>query len=196
MTKTEAIEILDRYAHHSHLEVIEYPRKVAVEVFEMAIEALKAQLCEDAEYIIDYNELIEKLTAPCNDYGDLYTIRKKWNTYEIIKIMDKIKKLAQPCENCVSREAVHDMVRKLKRWCVRSEDGKFNNVGLLYDDVQFGIENLPPVQPERAKGKWIAQENEEMQNVGYYCSNCDMLMETEDKTRFYPNCGAEMEVKE
>ena len=48
MTREEAIEILDRFAHHSHSEVVEYPRKVAIEAFDMAIEALKAEPCENA----------------------------------------------------------------------------------------------------------------------------------------------------
>jgi len=48
MTNEEAIAILDRYAHRSDSEVIKYPRKVAIEAFEMAIEALKQEPCEDA----------------------------------------------------------------------------------------------------------------------------------------------------
>ena len=48
----------------------------------------------------------------------------------------------------ISRQAVLDLIRSLTRWCVRSEDGKFNNVGLLYDDVMFGIDKLPPVNPQ------------------------------------------------
>lgn len=52
------------------------------------------------------------------------------------------------CEDCISRQAVYDLMRSLTRWCVRSEDGKFNNVGLLYDDVMFGINRLPSVNPQ------------------------------------------------
>jgi hypothetical protein len=51
--------------------------------------------------------------------------------------------------DCISREAVKYFVRSLSRWCVRSEDGKFNNVGLLYDDVMFGIDRLPSVNPQK-----------------------------------------------
>ena len=43
------------------------------------------------------------------------------------------------------------------------------------------------------KGKWIATENEEMNIAGYYCSCCDLPMETEEKTDYCPNCGAKME---
>lgn len=55
-------------------------------------------------------------------------------------------------EDLISRQAVLDLVRGMKRWCVRSEDGKFNNVGLLYDDLMFGLDRLPSVTP---KQNWI-----------------------------------------
>lgn len=52
-------------------------------------------------------------------------------------------------DDCISREAVKYFVRSLSRWYVRSEDGKFTNVGLLYDDVMFGIDRLPSVNPQK-----------------------------------------------
>ena len=92
-------------------------------------------------------------------------------------------------EDVVSREAVHDMVRKLKRWCVRSEDGKFNNVGLLYDDVQFGIDNLHPAHPKRVKGKWKPTALNDL----FICSKCGYNLVTEYKPfNFCPYCGADM----
>ena len=45
---------------------------------------------------------------------------------------------------------------------------------------------------EPKTGRWIAVENEEMETVGYYCSKCDLPMETEQRTNFCPNCGAKM----
>lgn len=49
----------------------------------------------------------------------------------------------------ISRQAAYDLIRSLTRWCVRSEGGKFNNVGLLYDDVMFGIDRLSSVTPKQ-----------------------------------------------
>lgn len=49
--------------------------------------------------------------------------------------------------------------------------------------------NVRPIIP---KGKWIATENEEMEIDGYFCSVCDLPMETEEKTDYCPNCGADM----
>lgn len=58
------------------------------------------------------------------------------------------------------------------------------------------IMDLPSVNPQPKTGHWIAEENEEMETIGYYCSECDLPMETENQTRFCPNCGAKMEVSE
>jgi hypothetical protein len=68
-------------------------------------------------------------------------------TDEIIKALEQ-----ELCNDAISRQAAHNMVCSLSRWCVRSEDGKWNNVGLLYDDVQFGLDKLPSVTPMQ---KWI-----------------------------------------
>ena len=53
--------------------------------------------------------------------------------------------------------------------------------------------NTPTIQLIQPKtGHWIAVENDEMETVGYYCSECDLPMETEHQTKFCPNCGARM----
>ena len=44
----------------------------------------------------------------------------------------------------------------------------------------------------RNVGHWVAIENEEMEVVGYYCSACDLPLETEERTPFCPQCGARM----
>lgn len=41
-------------------------------------------------------------------------------------------------------------------------------------------------------GKWMPVENDNMEVVGHYCSVCDLPMETEEKSNFCPNCGADM----
>ena len=43
---------------------------------------------------------------------------------------------------------------------------------------------------------WVAVENDEMEITGYYCSNCDFPMETEEQTDYCPNCGVKMEKSE
>ena len=55
----------------------------------------------------------------------------------------------------ISRQAVKNLIRSLTKWSVRSQDRKFENVGLLYDDVMFGIDRLPSA--EKTVGDLIAK---------------------------------------
>lgn len=64
-------------------------------------------------------------------------------------------------------------------------------------DKEFLKKAKEALQQQPKTGHWIAVENEEMETVGYYCSECDLPMETEQRTNFCPNCGAKMqEVKD
>ena len=89
-------------------------------------------------------------------------------------------------DDAISRQAVFDLVRSLTRWCVRSEDGKFNNVGLLYDDVMFGIDKLPSVVHKSGKWEFHCQHWSK-------CSICGYADKFADKWNYCPNCGAKME---
>lgn len=51
----------------------------------------------------------------------------------------------------IYRDDVIDMLRNLTRWNVKRD--KWENQGLLYDDVMFGVQNIPAVTPEGYK--WI-----------------------------------------
>jgi rubrerythrin len=83
----------------------------------------------------------------------------------------------------VSREAVKDILHKSKQKAV-----------ITFEDFEELVNKLPSVNPHESKtGRWIAVENEEMKTVGYYCSKCDLPMETEYRTKFCPNCGANMQ---
>lgn len=94
----------------------------------------------------------------------------------------------EPCEDAISRQTVMDFIRGLTRWCVRSEDGKFNNVGLLYDDVMFGLDRLPSVTPKQRTGHWIKVDDEEP--IAYDCSECGVMVSR--RYRFCLDCGAKM----
>ena len=101
-----------------------------------------------------------------------------------------IKALEQkPCEDAISRQAVRDA---LSHMCSEDENG----ITVSRANVNSMLRLLPPVTPQPNTGRWIAVENEEMETVGYYCSECDLPMETEQRTNFCPNCGAKMESEE
>jgi rubrerythrin len=104
------------------------------------------------------------------------------------KVIESLKEYfdSEPCEDCVSREAVKDILHKSKQKAV-----------ITFEDFEELVNKLPSVNPHESKtGRWIAVENEEMKTVGYYCSKCDLPMETEYRTKLCPNCGAKMEVEE
>ena len=66
-------------------------------------------------------------------------------------------------------------------------------IGLL--DAVRVIDELPSVEPERKKGKWI----EGKKTPGYTkwnCSECGLLVRNSQKPwyEYCPNCGARMEV--
>lgn len=80
----------------------------------------------------------------------------------------------------VDREQLKTMIRGLTKWYVKrdnTEVGEPNTaVGLLYDDVMFGIDRLPSVTPQlsvpevTALAEWIeklTKECEEAYNKGY-----------------------------
>lgn len=175
ITNEEAIRILE----HARL-MSRFPAKIkfafdaeGIEALEMAIKALMQQL-RDCK------------TCKHSDNGNCA------GTEECHECMWESKYEQQPCGDCISREAV------IKHICESKECYKDECKGRLYKrcfDLQW-IYDLPSVTPQQRVGKWMATENEDMNIVGYYCSCCDLPMETEEKTTYCPNCGAKMEVEE
>jgi len=66
--------------------------------------------------------------------------------------------------------------------------------GYIDDDMiarmHITIDKLPPATSQQKVGSWIPIENEDMEIIGYFCSNCDLPMETEEKTVYCPTCGS------
>ena len=94
----------------------------------------------------------------------------------------------------VDREQLKTMIRGLTKWYVKrdnTEVGEPNTaVGLLYDDVMFGIDRLPSVTPQEPKtGHWINTANPRMSD-NIVCSECGFNSIADYK--FCPNCGADM----
>lgn len=98
----------------------------------------------------------------------------------------------EPCEDAISREAAKDLMRSLPRWCVRSEDEEYTNVGLLYDHVMFGLDNLQSVTPKT--GHWIEgkyrDDDIRYNDSSYKCDKCGRIVDF--KENYCPNCGARM----
>ena len=78
----------------------------------------------------------------------------------------------QPCEDCVSRQAVIDLI----------------NADWKYEGLELSINELPPVTPTRKVGKWINS----VYSVGFTCTCCLLTQASSFKYNFCPNCGADM----
>ena len=83
----------------------------------------------------------------------------------------------------ISRQAAIDSLLKVGDWYV----GRGNDeAGRGVAQCQRVIYELPSA--ERPKGKWLPYN---IKDCLYYCSNCNAL--PTNRTKFCPNCGAEME---
>jgi len=88
----------------------------------------------------------------------------------------------QPCEDAVSRQSVHD---EMIRYGFHSSDMTI---------TEFVEDVLPLVIPTRKRGKWVKTGQsfiDPNKFLCYSCSECGFDV-GKVKTRFCPNCGAEI----
>lgn len=85
-------------------------------------------------------------------------LKNTWNEKKNAEILKALEQ--EPCEDTISRQAALG--------CCRNE---------WEEEVEMRLKSLPSVTPKQKIGRWIAIENEEMEVVGYYCSECDLPME-------------------
>ena len=172
MTNEEAIEIIKReFAMDEDVEAL-YPE--VVKAREMAIEALKAQPCEDVECNKCANQHSDKCkNCMCFEY----------NGKRVTKPTNFEKAETQPCD-AVSREAVDTLIDELAR--AISDERCYISRGRDTSTIMQDILDLPSVQLEKPKGEWIWDSFFE----DYTCSCC--YNGSEKKTNFCPTCGAYM----
>ena len=93
-----------------------------------------------------------------------------------------IKALEQePCEDCISRQAVLDAI---------SANSVFENeYNLTASRIQNAVEALPPVTPKPKTGRWIDKDGI---SDFMYCSNCGGKKHYSEKWIGCPYCLADM----
>lgn len=119
------------------------------------------------------------------------------------------KPKAQYCEDCISRQAVLEVLKKNRyRFNISQEgycEGKVLwSENLIKDDACKEIEQLPSVTPKEKIGHWIGHR-EHCEKLGLipsglgaykWCSNCDCGIDINEwyinHYNFCPNCGARM----
>lgn len=177
----EEFEIFKTYIRKADWDNPNEELKKIIEANTMAIEVLGQQPCEDC---ISRKEAIKEFQVyreyDSNRTNDDWVDRIELVLADLPSVTPIISQ-KETVEDCISRADVLALAEK----------GTLVSNG-NYKSVCKAINELPSVQSTRPKGKWLAAENEEMNIVGYYCSSCDLPMETEDKTAFCPNCGVRM----
>lgn len=137
---------------------------------------------ELSEYVIDAiaNAVVKKMQEPKTD---------TWSIKEVANTLEKhgLIREQEPCEDCISREAVDDYIAKLMS-------------GYLYDEERTRLEEfsaylweLPSVKQEPKTGRWIEhiEPNDAEPFVLWLCENCGTVERR--KTPYCPCCGAKME---
>lgn len=154
----------------------------------------------DVDFVVYKEELdnaptviAEKQTEPTD--GDLISRQAVLDIFGDIHPLDynarayvaQIKEL--PSEkvdgDLISRQAVKDLIRGLTKWSVKSQDRKYENVGLLYDDVMFGIDRLPSAENT---AEWIDRDVFDADR--WKCSKCGRTEQYREN--YCPNCGRRM----
>lgn len=131
------------------------------------------------------SDLIERQAA-IDIFGDVgeYTIFCK-NAKSLIRQLPSVH--AEPCGDCISREAVLDTL-------VWYENGN----KLDAKETIALIQRLPSVHAEPRTGHWIFEKGDGDTCVdGYICSVCKTSYHTQvpyfAEYKYCPNCGARME---
>ena len=91
----------------------------------------------------------------------------------------------EPCEDCISRQAVVDAI--FAKPCWHNSDGSYYHS----DDIRKAINSLPSVTPQPKVGEWL--KNGELCK----CSNChsNVLFTAIKLYKYCYHCGAKMEVE-
>lgn len=164
MTIEEAIDLLDNLIgmvddnHDSDYDT----------AIKMAIKALEQKPCDDTVSRGVFEQVMwERDTA----------------IEQLRKLGYELGQKVEPCEDCVSRQAVIDIVKK--------------NCIPLEPIIIKHLEDLPPVLPKREQGEWIEEKH------GYRCNKCNYYYKGEwsitDNAmmpqKHCPNCGTEMKTE-
>ncbi len=92
---------------------------------------------------------------------------------------------AEPCEDCISREAY---IERFRKWA-------YSEYGHKMDDGALAIRvamSLPSVTPQPKMGRWIMDS---YSNV-CECSECAYVIDKSRRRAYCPMCGAKMESEE
>lgn len=196
MTNKEAIEVLQSMKSDFPLPKAAQTRRAQNEALDVAIEALKAKPCENAMLKEIAAELAKEIKS------DLIITDFSGNDRTITATKAAPNIPATPPVYAVSANDVIENMEAELELCNRVLDD-LDIVGtereihsrvaeMLQEQIDF-VKELPQVEPEPRKGKWIGKYP-----VTSACSECNYLIH-DSKVKVFaycPNCGADMRGKE
>ena len=98
----------------------------------------------------------------------------------------------------IERAAVHELVKRLKKYQMFSYDRTKSMIGISPDDVDFGVDKIPAADVAEVRhGRWMttdAYPHHLYCSVCYktYAKNAKWVNELDLPTNYCPNCGALM----
>ena len=135
------------------------------------------------------NEFAIKVLTELRGYGDKFAnigFDRKEALDLAIEVLEQ-----QPCEDCISREALLDKLEEPMNWTDSEAEIQEQRD---YEGFIELVKSMPSITPSRPKGKWIHWTDDYKDYVT--CSCCGYGEEGEvllsDKTPFCPICGADM----
>lgn len=180
----EALDLIESYG-------LGLSHKQAVKVIRMALEQQPCADCINREdtlkefkrvyfdnaTVIRCAELILGSMSPVTPTNE--DIKEAYLKGYDYGVKDWFKSKTQPCDDCVSREAVIEDV-------IKCTDMNEDTMEVLENKVKA----LPSVYPERPKGKWITQAY----SMRITCTNCkkEIWYSGRNDYKYCPSCGADM----
>lgn len=134
---------------------------------EMTLEQARQAVRELRKYVMDKIE-------PCKMREAIQKERERIEQY--------IDSIAEPCEDCINRQAVLDIVDGYSE--------SQSNVEDVTQDIISDIAALPPVTQQPKIGHWI--DKDIRGSIEPYCSVCGDSVDTMYHYDYCPNCGAMM----
>ena len=99
----------------------------------------------------------------------------------------EVKAEQEQSTDAVSRQVLIEELTNIAKMKAKSDAQK----ALIGRCIYF-IEHLPPVTPTRPKGHWIHPYEYGLALPEHYCSECKAYEYSDVKSKYCPNCGADM----
>lgn len=107
----------------------------------------------------------------------------------------------------IERAAVHELVKRLKKYQMFSYDRTKSMIGISPDDVDSGVDKMPAADVVEVRhGRWVDENknpipwdecNSKCPSHSAYCSECGECLTGSDEYPaiglYCPNCGARMD---